>query len=85
MEFRLEKCKDKGAYSAKLVKAARLELSGIKKAFKVLEDTPILLLIEAEGFEIIVHSHGELLFKNPGDLEKMRKAAESVYRAGGVK
>ncbi|MBU2638195.1 MAG: hypothetical protein KJ955_04430 [Nanoarchaeota archaeon] len=82
MEFNLEKCKDKGAYSAKPVKTVHLDFTGIRKAFKVLEDTPILLLIEEDGFEIIVHKHGELMFKNPGDMEKMRKVAEKVYKAG---
>lgn len=82
MEFRLKKCKDKGAYSAKPLKAVKLNLAAVKKQFKVLEDTPILLLIEEDGFEIIAHSHGELLFKNPGDLEKMHEIAEKVYKAG---
>lgn len=82
MEFKLEKCRDKGAYSAKPLKAVKLNLSAVKQHFKVLEDTPILLLIEEGGFEIIVHRHGELMFKNPGDLEKMRLIAEKVYEAG---
>jgi len=84
MEFKLEKCKDKGAFSAKPFKPFHLNLAGIRKEFKVLEDTPILLLIEVEGFEVIAHVHGELMFKNPGDLEKMRKVAEEIYKAGGV-
>lgn len=82
-EFTLAKCRDKGAYSAKPLRPFRLNLEGIRKAFRVLEDTPILLLIEADGFEIVAHIHGELMFKNPGDLEKMRKAAEEIYKAGG--
>ncbi|HII14790.1 MAG TPA: hypothetical protein HA362_00595 [Nanoarchaeota archaeon] len=82
MEFRLEKCKDKGAYSAKPVKPVKLNLNAVKSKFKVIADTPILLVIEADGFEIVAHSHGELMFKNPGDMDRMRKAAEEIYKAG---
>ncbi len=82
IEFTVEKCKTKAAYSAKLKKPRHLDLQKIKKKFIVVLETPILLVIKAEGVEIIVHGYGELLFKNCEDQELMRKIAEKVYAAG---
>ena len=65
--------------SVKPDKKIKLDLEKIKKRFKVLIDTPILLVIDEQG-EIIVHSYGELLFKTLRDEEKIRKIAEEIYR-----
>jgi hypothetical protein len=78
-EFTLEKCKTKAAYSAKLKKPARLNLEHIKKKFKVILETPILLVIKEKGVEVIVHGYGELLFKSCEDVELMKNIAKKVY------
>ena len=78
-EFTLEKCKTKAAYSAKPIKKVKLDLKLIKKKFEVILETPILLVIKTEGIEVIVHSYGELLFKNCEDVKLMKKIAEKVY------
>ena len=80
MKYTLEKCKTKAAYSAKLNK--KLNLSKIKEKFSVVLETPILLVIKVDDIEIIVHSYGELLFKNCEDVELMKKIADKVYEVG---
>lgn len=80
--FNLAKCRTKAAYSAKLKRQGRLDLDKIKKEFEVVLETPILLVIKAEGVEIIVHGYGELLFKRCEDIEKMSRLAEKIYEAG---
>ncbi|PIN73925.1 hypothetical protein COV20_02315 [Candidatus Woesearchaeota archaeon CG10_big_fil_rev_8_21_14_0_10_45_16] len=82
IQFSVEKCKTKAAYSAKLKKKQKLDLNKIKKQFTVLLDTPILLVIKEEGLEIIVHGYGELLFKNSQDIKLMEKIARKVYEVG---
>ena len=79
--FRIEKCRDKAVYSAKLDKPRRLDLKRIAAKFKTIQDTPIVLVVEVDGVEVIVHRHGELLFKNCNDMEKLRKIAEKIYGA----
>lgn len=78
MDFTLEKCKTKAAYSAKA--KLKLDLKKIKRKFSVILETPLLLVIKVGGIEIIVHSHGELLFKNCEDQQLMKKIAEEVYQ-----
>jgi len=80
--FTLGKCKTRAAFSAKLKQKGTLDLEKIKKYFTVLLETPILIVIKEEGMEIIVHGHGELLFKNGADLSLMEKTAENIYEVG---
>ncbi len=82
IDFTIEKCKTKAAYSAKLKKQQKLDLSRIKKEFEVALETPILLVVKVEGLEVIVHSYGELLFKKCEDVELMRRIAEKIYEVG---
>jgi hypothetical protein len=81
MEFKIEKCKTRAAYSAKLLGKAKLNLDSIKRRFKVVADTPILLVIDVNG-EIIVHDYGELIFKMPYDKEKINEVAKKIFDAG---
>ena len=75
MEFEIKKCKTKAAYSAKPLKNTKLDLNKIKKKFKVVADTPIVLVISKENAgEIIVHNHGEILFKTLEDEQKINYA-----------
>lgn len=80
--FRVEKCKDKVVYSAKLDSPDRLNLKEISRKFKTLQKTPILLLIEVDGCEIIVHRHGELMFKDCNDKDKIRNISKKIYATG---
>ncbi|MBI2125665.1 hypothetical protein HYV87_03570 [Candidatus Woesearchaeota archaeon] len=82
IEFTLEKCKTKAAYSAKLKKQQKLDLQKIKKTFEIVLETPILLVVKVGGVEVIVHGYGELLFKNCQETDLMRKIAGRIYAAG---
>ncbi len=82
VDFTVEKCKTKAAYSAKLKHQQKLDLGKIKKEFEVILETPILLVVTVEGIEIIVHGYGELLFKNCKDIGLMAKIAEKIYTTG---
>jgi len=82
IEFTVEKCKTKAAYSAKLKKQQHLDLQKIKTKFEIILETPILLVLKTEGVEVVVHGYGELLFKKCQDTELMRKIAERIYGIG---
>ena len=82
IDFILEKCKTKAAYSAKLKKQQHLDLQKIKQKFEIILETPILLVAKVEGVEIIVHGYGELLFKNCQDQNLMKRIAEKIYAVG---
>jgi hypothetical protein len=45
-------------------------------------DTPIVIVINVEGVEIIVHQYGELVFKKFYNEEKVKEIAEKVYGVG---
>ena len=59
-----------------------MDLDKLKKRYAVLLETPIVLVVKAEGMEIIVHRYGELLFKNGTDVELMEKVAKEMYEIG---
>lgn len=82
INFSLGKCKTKAAFSAKLRQKGKIDLAKVKSKYEVILETPILLVIKVQGIEIIVHSHGELMFKNCSDTELMEKLAEEIYETG---
>jgi hypothetical protein len=82
IKFSISKCKTKAAYSAKLMEKGKLDLKKIKEQLEVILDTPILLVINSKAGEVIIHSHGELLFKKCKDVEQMEKTAEKIYSLG---
>ena len=82
LSFTLTECKTKAAFSAKLQKPKKLDLSRIKRKFESILETPILLVIKEEEIEVIVHSYGELLFKNCKDIQLMQKIARRIYEIG---
>jgi hypothetical protein len=82
IKFSLAKCKTKAAYSAKLMQKGQINLKKIKEKFEVLMETPILLVIKTEAGEVIVHSHGEILFKGCKEVDLMEKIAQKIYEVG---
>ncbi len=84
LDFTIEKCKTKAAYSAKLKRQQKLDLGKIKDKFPVILETPVLLVITVEGIEIIVHGYGELLFKNCADVDLMESIAKKIYSVGSA-
>ncbi|RME54453.1 hypothetical protein D6777_03740 [Candidatus Woesearchaeota archaeon] len=83
--FKVTKCKDKAVYSAKPLKTLKLDLEKISKSFETLEKTPILLLVKIDGHEIIVHRHGELMFKDCTNINKITQISEKIYSIGTPK
>jgi len=80
--FSLAKCKTKAAFSAKLKNPKKLDLNKIKAKYEVILETPILLVIKVNEVEIVVHGHGELLFKKCEDVEWMEKISKEIYSIG---
>ncbi len=82
--FTFGKCKTRAGYSAQLKRQAKLDLLKIQKSFETILETPILLVIKEQDLEIVVHSFGELLFKNgtAEHVELMETVARKVYEAG---
>ena len=78
MEFTIEPCKTKAAYSAKPKKKCSLDFSKLKD-FNIVLETPIATVVKIEGEEIIVHKYGELKFKTLKDKEKIKKIAEKIF------
>lgn len=78
MKIEIKKCRTRGAYSVKPKKNVKLNLKNVKNKFKVVIETPIVLVIDCEG-EIVVHRHGELLFKELEDKDKVEKIARRIY------
>jgi hypothetical protein len=82
MNFTIQQCKTKATYSAKFANPRTINLQKIAHKFEVILKTPILLVIKVEGVEIIVHRHGELLFKKCSDEKLMKKCASRIYTVG---
>ena len=79
VKFTFGKCKTKATYSAKLLQKNKLDLNKIKNKYELVMETPILLVIKINNIEIIVHQHGELLFKNCEDVKWMESIVEEIY------
>ncbi len=82
ISFTLERCKTRAGYSARLAKDVKLNLKAIAGKFKIVLETPILLVLSTAEGEIIVHRYGEILFKEGKDLTVMKKIAEEIYSLG---
>ena len=85
VKFSFAKCKTKATYSAKLLQQGKLDLKKIKAKYEVTLETPILLVIKIKDQEIIVHGHGELLFKNGKDVEWMEKVSAEIYQSSFIR
>jgi hypothetical protein len=82
IKFSLGKCKTKATYAAKLATAKLLDLQAIEKKFKVDFSTSVMLKLKIDDIEVLVHKHGEILFKNSSDMDKMEKIANKIYLVG---
>ena len=80
--FSLGKCKTRAGYSAKLKNPQKLNLKKIKDHFETMLETPILIVIKTHQGEVIVHSYGELLFKEGKNMDEMEKIAGEIYEVG---
>ena len=78
--FRINKCKTKAAYSARPIKNIKLDLNKLKQKFNTKVETPILIIIEEQGHEIIIHKHGEVLFKDLEDQNLIKEIARKIFK-----
>lgn len=63
----------------KPTKNIRLSLGLIEKKYKTLLTTPIAVVIEISGTQIVVHSTGTLLFKKERNQKIIEKVAKEIY------
>ncbi len=79
--FKLYPCNTDKSCKAKLNKRQSLDLNNLKKKFKVISDAGIALVIKVDGYEVIVHGYGELVFKAGKDVkeETLKKIAKDIY------
>lgn len=77
--FEIKECKSKGGYTVKPLKNLKLDFAKIKKNFKIIFDSPIALVIQEDGIEIVIHKYGELLVKKCRDIKKIETLAKRIY------
>lgn len=80
--FKIELCKKKAAFTAKPQKNLSLNLDILKDKFDISFESKLVLIIKVKSIEIIVHKHGELIFKNTEDEKIMEKIAKKIYKEG---
>lgn len=76
----IKKCKTRAAFSVRFNR--KIDLLKIKKKYKVLLETPLLLVVEKAGAEMIVHQYGEVIFKKAKDYNQIERLAEEIYSSG---
>lgn len=78
--YTIKKCKTRAAFSVRFNR--KIDLVNIKKKYKVLLETPLLLVVEKDGAEMIVHQYGEVIFKKVKDYNQIERLAEEIYSLG---
>ena len=80
--FMIKECKTKSSFSAKPNKKVRLNFDKLKENFECLEDAGIILILRFDNEEVIVHNHGELVFKKLKDTNKIKALSSKIYSIG---
>ncbi len=75
--FLVKKCSTKGAFE--VVSDKKFNFENVKKKFKVIADTPVLLLIKVKDCDISCFKTGKLLIKGCKGKEKAEKIAKEFY------
>ncbi len=78
--YTIKKCKTRAAFSVRF--NGKIDLLKIKKKYNVLLETPLLLVVEKDGAEMIVHQYGEVIFKKAKDYNQIERLAEEIYALG---
>lgn len=83
IEFSVSKCETRAAFSANTNENISLDLENIEEKFSSEVSTPIVVVIKDESIgEVIVHEHGELIFKDLEEKSKIREEANRIYEMG---
>ncbi len=80
--FILHYCKTKAALEVKPLRQLNLNLENIKKSYALVSDAGSILVIKAEGEEVVVHKQGVLMFKTLKDKEKAKRLTRKIYERG---
>lgn len=81
-EYTIKRCKTKATFEVIPKIKRKMNFEKLKKTFKVVADTPMILILEIEDEEVIVYEHGELMFKSCEKGDKIRRITEAIYSAG---
>lgn len=80
MNFKLEECKSKKSCIAKPIKPIKLNLNKLPDKFKILTKTPIVVIAEIKGYQVIIHKHGEIRFKTNKIEKEMEQIVQEIYK-----
>ena len=75
--FIIKKCSTKGAFE--VVSDKKIDFNKIKNKFKVIADTPVLLLIKLKDCDISCFKTGKLLVKGCKSKEKAENIVKEFY------
>lgn len=82
LPFSIKTCTTKAGYEATLEKPQPLVMDALRKQFTVVADAYIILVLNINGIEVIVHNYGKLVFKKNNDEQKLKRIAEQIFRVG---
>lgn len=87
--YTIKKCKTKGAFKGMLIKSKNFEFSlALKKLktkkYKILAETPILVVVEKKG-KFSLDNKGSVLLKDVDGEKKAKKLITNFYKDIGIK
>jgi hypothetical protein len=77
--FEIKDCKTRAAVTAKPTKNVKIDVEKLAKKYDTTFVSRIVVTVIIEGEEVIVHKHGEIMFKTLNDKEKAKKIAKEIY------
>lgn len=75
--FILKRCSGKGAFE--IISDKKLDFNEVKNKFKVVAETPVLILVEFKDCGISCFKSGKLLIKGCKSKEKAEKIIKEFY------
>ena len=79
-KFIIRPCKNKAAFSLRERQQQKIDIEKVRKLMDTVSvETKVALIGNIDQEEIIIHPHGEILFKKCRDKEKMRMIASKLF------
>ncbi len=82
-EYTIKRCKTKAVFEVNPHKKMKLDFEKLKKKFKVIADTPMILIISVQvdgnDEEVIIYENGSLMFKTLNNTEKVDEVCKKIY------
>jgi len=75
--FVIKRCSSKGAFE--VISDKKIAFNKIKEKFKLIAETPVLILVKFKGCDISCFKTGKLLIKGCGDKDKAEKIVKEFY------